>query len=291
MVLSHAVYPSCISVLLFDSCLSIGSSLGIGSVGGDTARGGQDRIIGRSPSPNLQSYDRYEMVRSGTPVHMAPRSSTPTNAAATAAATGSQRRGTVTIVTNNRAAGAGAAVASTKTVNEQCHAISSHPFPFPFITCMLQLYDICNVVQVSLRLAQRSVVFLVIFLCGWGTAVVCSIYELSIGPARQEMDATLAVFGTAHTLAVALWYGYTNARVREALADRFPCFCRCLRNRKFGSVTHLSISYSILIPLFHCYVSWCCADPDLFNFASRRDLFVVTHHTDHGQVLMVVMHN
>jgi hypothetical protein len=92
--------------------------------------------------------------------------------------------------------------------------------------------------------------FVFIFVFGWGFAVVCSVYELSYGPIVEGMDSAVGILGTLHSFMVPMAYGYTNRRLRLAIADRFPFLERCIaRRRRTTQVTHPSIVAVISICL------------------------------------------
>lgn len=61
---------------------------------------------------------------------------------------------------------------------------------------------------------------MIVFVFGWGLAVVFSIYELIYGRIVEGMDIVVGILGTLHSLVVPCVYGYTNRRVRIALAAR-----------------------------------------------------------------------
>lgn len=75
---------------------------------------------------------------------------------------------------------------------------------------------------VHLRVARQSVMYVVIFLLGWGVAVFCSFYALFVGEVKQQMDAALAIFGVIHSVAVPIAYGYSSQRIRDVLMERWP---------------------------------------------------------------------
>jgi hypothetical protein len=84
-----------------------------------------------------------------------------------------------------------------------------------------------SIESISMRLAQRSILFVVIFFMGWIFSIICSIYELSTDTLPPWLDATAASLGCAHTLTVPLAYGWTNRRIRIALAQRWSFLSSC----------------------------------------------------------------
>ncbi|AYV86228.1 MAG: hypothetical protein Solumvirus2_35 [Solumvirus sp.] len=56
----------------------------------------------------------------------------------------------------------------------------------------------------------RSAIFVVVLLVGWIPAAITSIYELSIGPATEELVTAVGVAGVTHSILVPLVYAYTR---------------------------------------------------------------------------------
>lgn len=72
--------------------------------------------------------------------------------------------------------------------------------------------------------AKRTVVYVLVFLAGWGPAVVACIYTVWTGELTQELDITLAMFGSLHTVAVPLVYGRNTQQFRDWLFINGCCW-------------------------------------------------------------------
>lgn len=81
-----------------------------------------------------------------------------------------------------------------------------------------------NPMQKAVKSAKKSFMFFVIFLLGWFSAIILCIYELSIGPAIEPLDMMLGTFGSAHSVAVPLAYGFSNDKIWKTLKG-FCCCC------------------------------------------------------------------
>lgn len=72
--------------------------------------------------------------------------------------------------------------------------------------------------------ARRTSIYVLIFLLGWGPAVVACLYTVRTGTLTEALDITLAMFGSAHTLAVPLVYGYHTRQFRDWLFMNGCCW-------------------------------------------------------------------
>lgn len=67
------------------------------------------------------------------------------------------------------------------------------------------------------QVARRSVIYVLVFLIGWGPGVLLVAWELFVGVANEYLDSLLGVNGSTHSVVVPLLYAYFNIRLRAIL--------------------------------------------------------------------------
>jgi hypothetical protein len=87
----------------------------------------------------------------------------------------------------------------------------------------------------SLKVAKRTVMYVLIFFFGWFPAVITSIYEFAYGPVIEELDTALATMGSLHSVLVPIVYGYMNPRLRKVIWAL--CCCQDTRVAQASSVS------------------------------------------------------
>lgn len=75
-----------------------------------------------------------------------------------------------------------------------------------------------------LRVAKRSIMYIVIFVVSWIPLLVCVGFALTTGRVPGEAEITFLLCSSLHSIAVPIAYGWTNSRLRAALVNHSSCF-------------------------------------------------------------------
>lgn len=94
--------------------------------------------------------------------------------------------------------------------------------------------------RVPVRVARRSLVYVLMFFGGWFMIVLCFLYEAAgQQPVTEAMDILLALLGLLHSVAVPLVYGWSNKKIRLLLLGRGAPMAETYGEERIGAILSL----------------------------------------------------